>query len=527
MRLRKPVLLSLAVLCLLSVLFPVECKVTAKAELTTLYVDDDNVTGPWNGTREHPYQSITNALEHAKDGDTIFVHNGTYYEHVVVNKSVSLLGEDRDSAIVDGNRTGNVISIITDYVSITGFNLKSGGMGPEDYGSGIFVDATARGVNISCNTIMYNYYGIRLQHSDSNTVSGNTITNNYDGISLYSSDDNMVSSNTVSSNIYGGISLSYSGVNVVSGNTITSNYNGITLEFSSDNVVSGNTIFSNNNYGVSLYGSSNTIYLNNFNNTNQVWSNSPSVWEDGKEGNYWSNYKGQDMDGDGIGDTPYAIDENNQDNHPLMGMFSDFMVALRRETYHVTTICSLIISEFRFEIGPETGNRIMHFYTTGKGKTIDFCRIRVPTELMSRPYIVLAGVEEIVPTLLDVSNETYVYLYFDYIYTEHTITIISSKTLRLYNELLDENLKLKTDLYDLNETYYDLLSNYSSILNDYDQLRKSHYQLNGSYQKHLLDYSQSIYNIRNLMYTFAATTAIFIMTTIYLSKHAARGARKT
>jgi nitrous oxidase accessory protein NosD len=41
-------------------------------------------------------------------------------------------------------------------------------------------------------------------------------------------------------------------------------------------------------------------------------------WDNGSEGNYWDNYTGLDENEDGIGDTPYIIDENNQDNFPLM-----------------------------------------------------------------------------------------------------------------------------------------------------------------------------------------------------------------
>ena len=66
-----------------------------KSAPTTIYVDDDNTTGPWDGTPEHPYQNITSGLEHAVDSDTIFVRNGTYYEHVEITKSVRLLGENR------------------------------------------------------------------------------------------------------------------------------------------------------------------------------------------------------------------------------------------------------------------------------------------------------------------------------------------------------------------------------------------------------------------------------------------------
>jgi hypothetical protein len=42
------------------------------------------------------------------------------------------------------------------------------------------------------------------------------------------------------------------------------------------------------------------------------------VWDNGKVGNYWSDYTGADSNGDGVGDTPYIIDEKNQDRYPLM-----------------------------------------------------------------------------------------------------------------------------------------------------------------------------------------------------------------
>ncbi len=36
------------------------------------------------------------------DGDTVLVYLGVYHENMVVNKSITLQGEDRDSAIIDG-----------------------------------------------------------------------------------------------------------------------------------------------------------------------------------------------------------------------------------------------------------------------------------------------------------------------------------------------------------------------------------------------------------------------------------------
>jgi hypothetical protein len=90
-------------------------------------------------------------------------------------------------------------------------------------------------------------------------------------------------------------------------------------------------------YGIALYNSPNSsIYHNNFvNNAEQVYVDGffSSVWDDGypSGGNYWSNYAGidkkngpnQDYPGcDGIGDTPYTIDENNIDHYPLMNPYN-------------------------------------------------------------------------------------------------------------------------------------------------------------------------------------------------------------
>lgn len=70
----------------------------------TIYVDDDNTIGPWYGTIEHPYQHVQEAIDHALDGDTVFVYNGYYYEiNLTCNTSISLIAEDRENTIIEGN----------------------------------------------------------------------------------------------------------------------------------------------------------------------------------------------------------------------------------------------------------------------------------------------------------------------------------------------------------------------------------------------------------------------------------------
>ena len=495
-------------------------KSSVNASPVTLTADPIAIIVPDN------YKTIQGAINNASSGATIFVRKGTYHEHVVINKTITLVGEDSDLTIIDGNKTNNVVFVRAKNVIIKNFTVTQSGMYPY---SGILMDHSM-GCIISNNKIINNYEGINVLYSSSNVICGNTLLNNYDGIYLYPL-----------------------GNNVISGNTVVSNkYDGMFFYSSSNNVISGNALLYNNNFGIDLASSSsnNTIYHNNFNNTNQARSEWENIWNYGNEGNYWSNYTGQDINQDGIGDDPYVIDAVNKDDYPLMGVFYEFNITLEGEAYNITIVSNSTISVFMFQIGAETGNKIIRFNTTAKDGTLGFCRVKIPTALMNYPYIVLVDSEEIIPTVLNVSNEAYAYLYFTYHNENNAIAIISSKTLALYFELLDGYVKLQKDLYDLNKTYYALLGNYSILLSNYtqllsglntayhelldnyndlnktlnalsgnySQLQSSFHDLNDSYQEHLLDYSEQMQNIRNLTYILAALAAILIITTIYLSK---------
>jgi len=191
------------------------------------------------GTGEGNYSKIQDAIDNASDEDTVFVYDDSspYYENVVVNKSINLIGEDKDITIIDGGGSeSTVVYVSADWVNISGFTIRNG---------------------IS---------GIRIYCSEYNTITGNIISNNiFDGISLYDSNSNTIIGNTISSNNNDGIILHGSSSNTITGNTISSNNNyGIILSGSNSNTISGNTISSNHDYGIYLYLSSNrnTISLN-------------------------------------------------------------------------------------------------------------------------------------------------------------------------------------------------------------------------------------------------------------------------
>ncbi len=74
-------------------------------------------------------------------------------------------------------------------------------------------------------------------------------------------------------------------------------------------------------YGVYLrFSLNNVIHHNNFiNNAPQAGVDTfHNTWDDGREGNYWSDYNGTDSNHDGAGDAPYVLNKENIDHHPLM-----------------------------------------------------------------------------------------------------------------------------------------------------------------------------------------------------------------
>ncbi|UCF08128.1 MAG: right-handed parallel beta-helix repeat-containing protein, partial [Thermoplasmata archaeon] len=110
---------------------------TPTVRTTTLYV---NTTGDNGG-----YTSIQDAINASHDGDTVFVYNGTYYENVVVNKTINLMGEDKDLTVIDGGDIGDVIRVVADWVNISGFTVT--GSGNSQYNSGISISPSATSLN--------------------------------------------------------------------------------------------------------------------------------------------------------------------------------------------------------------------------------------------------------------------------------------------------------------------------------------------------------------------------------------------
>lgn len=118
-----------------------------------------------------------------------------------------------------------------------------------------------------------------------------------------------------------GIWLVDSSANKLVKNELKKNFAGIYLFSSKGNEIAKNTIASSATTGILARGSAgNLLHHNNLiDNWLNAFDDGTNQWDDGREGNYWSDYTGEDANGDGIGDTPYEIPGGgNRDRYPLM-----------------------------------------------------------------------------------------------------------------------------------------------------------------------------------------------------------------
>jgi len=299
------------------------------------------------------YPTIQQALDAAEPGEEIRVAAGKYAEHITVEKSLTIVGDGPGTTIVDGEGASNVVTVRANNVKISGLTIRNGSYGIY---IGYSTACTLMDNHIEDNRWNLAVWGGKLEHyvhdiAPTNLVQGKPVyywvnqhkrcvppdagfvaAINSTGITvekldLASNEQGVLFVNTKHSTIKRvmargsdlGIYLLESHNNLVAENTIESvSFQGILLHVSHNNTLVGNTL-RDGVLGIGLQTSSNnTIYHNNFiNNKVQLGSyGSSNTWDSSEEGNYWSDYFGEDLDGDSLGDT--LTPHLGVDYHPLM-----------------------------------------------------------------------------------------------------------------------------------------------------------------------------------------------------------------
>jgi len=253
--------------CTLLITTIIPFSVTSKVNegSTIIYVDDD-------GTAD--YATIQDAIDDASDGCTIFVYSGTYNENIhISSKSVILLGENKETTIIDGGGSGDVVKITSDFktphkVKVSGFNIKNSGNNHRDVG----LEICSNDIIISDNIIKSNTVGIWIWNGENNVIKNNIIRDNKEcGIDIVGVFSSIVENNEIFDTAEGtGLKIQHLNNVLIRKNNISNNNIGLTVL---DNAVAlwliphQQNIIMNNNFF------DNTIHAGVYDRLDNYWGN--------------------------------------------------------------------------------------------------------------------------------------------------------------------------------------------------------------------------------------------------------------
>ena len=256
------------------------------------------------------YTTIQGAINATSDGDTVFVYDDSspYHEHVNINKMITLIGEDKNTTVIDGSHIGTVVKLSTDGIAFCDFTVQNGDI----YYAGIYICSS--GNLIYNNIIKYNRFGVYLEANgivplSNNIVRNNELIFNYDGIFIMdykNGYNNLFTENFIAHNRWTGIwdQEQHNGT-IVTWNIIADN--------GRDSNASCGGIYKIGHYGVFHH---NDFY---FNRENAAVTGGDNEWDNGNVGNFWDDWENNL----GYPDVYLIPGSEDKDHHPIATSFND------------------------------------------------------------------------------------------------------------------------------------------------------------------------------------------------------------
>lgn len=296
------------------------------------------------------YPIIQMGIDSASAGDSVVVANGIYYEHLVINKAISVIGEDRLSTVIDGLGQGDVVRILSDSVVVAFFTLRGSGLADSNAAVKLincnYSNARSCYINNNSNGVIFtgaSLCSIRYCHIDSNQI-GVRFTEND---SMINNRYNSVGSNFIELNIVAGIcfdqtNTAYHLQNWVDGNRFLRNGVGLLMRSAQTNIIDGNEFISNDSFAIIVSdchsGEANNHFgANNFIDNNNQMIQACDSCDNNRwvyfEHNFWSDYAGSDTNNDGHGETPYLIYGGMaEDTHPAIDSVRSNLIVVTYES---------------------------------------------------------------------------------------------------------------------------------------------------------------------------------------------------
>jgi parallel beta-helix repeat protein len=247
--------ITIGIICVFIIVCVIPSTGTIVERLTIKQISYNGNTFYVGGDGLGNYTTIQGAINDANTGDTVFVYNGTYYENIIVDKQITLKGENCQGTIIDGGYKTNTIKIIVSNVNISFLQIIKGSL--TCGGGGILLynaNETISNININNCVINENNKAIDLVSNCSDIQIRNCDIYNNRRASI----QNLYSLNNI---LIDNCKIYNNGDNPHNGGVSISGY---TNEILSSNIIISNcTIFKNYIKGISLTGVENVIIENN------------------------------------------------------------------------------------------------------------------------------------------------------------------------------------------------------------------------------------------------------------------------